>query len=204
MIASPSKDGKDGPLPSLAAARNAIRIYRQRHSNATFDVEVRGGTYFLCEPLKLDPEDSGAPQAPVIYEAYPGEHPVISGGEVVSGWRRDGPKLCEADWAKATTQLFVNGSRGIRSRWPDQGYLRILGPSSREKEFMLHYKADDLKPEWANSGAEVVVLLAWAEMRRTIISFDQKDHIAVLAGLHVFLRTKTTLAIASRICRGKN
>lgn len=181
-LPAPSESGEDGPLPSISAARDAIRAYRREHPNAEFHVVIRDGTYVLPETLQFESQDSGSPGAPVVYEAYRGERPVISGGQVVTDWRKNGPDLWEADWPTPTYQLFVNGSRAVRARTPNYGYFRIEGPSSRESKFLLHYKDDEIKPEWANSGAEVVVLLAWAEMRRPIVAVDPIHHIATLAG----------------------
>ena len=47
---------------------------------------MRDGKSFLPEPLVLDARDSGTEEFPVVYAAYPGEQPVLSGGRQVGGW----------------------------------------------------------------------------------------------------------------------
>ena len=37
-------------------------------------------TPVVDQPLTFEPEDSGSPACPIVYAAYPGETPVISGG----------------------------------------------------------------------------------------------------------------------------
>jgi len=48
-------------------------------------VRVRGGVYRLEAPLAWEPQDSGTVEAPVVFEAYPGERPVLSGARVIAG-----------------------------------------------------------------------------------------------------------------------
>src|ERR1700683_1203439 len=73
----------DGPLSSLAAARDAVRKLRENGSSEPVTVLVRAGTYRLSEPFTLGSTDSN-----VTYAAYPGEHPVISGGKVIECWKK--------------------------------------------------------------------------------------------------------------------
>ncbi|MDR3792827.1 MAG: right-handed parallel beta-helix repeat-containing protein [Terracidiphilus sp.] len=181
-LPAPNVDATDGPLPSLAAARDMLRVLRKENHRESYDVVVRGGTYYLTETLIYEPEDSGSPAAPIVYRAYPGERPVISGGQAITGWHKGDDGIWTADYTAPTSQLFVNGNRLERTRSPRNGYLRIEGASSKEDEFVLHYGGDDIKPEWAKSGAEVVVLLAWTEMRRPIIAVNPDRHTAVLGG----------------------
>lgn len=181
-LPSPRADGTDGPLPSLAAARDKVRILRKSKDRRSIHIVIRGGTYILSEPLVLEPNDSGTSISPVIYEAYPGERPVISGGQIITGWREGKQGIWTADYAAPTSQLFVNGNRAKRTRFPRNGYFRIEGASSTDPNFVLHFSGDDVKPEWASTGAEVVVLLAWAEMRRPIVGVTPSQHTAILAG----------------------
>jgi parallel beta-helix repeat protein len=180
-LADPNSSATDGPLPSIEAARDLLRAH-PASPHKPVHIILRAGTYFLQAPFELGPQDSGIAGAPVSYEAYPGEHPVISGGRPIDGWSQNDKKIWTTTYATPITQLFVNGTRAVRSKTPSYGYFRIEGPSSREEHFLLHYSGDDIKPEWANSGAEVVVLLAWAEMRRPILAVDPATHTATLGG----------------------
>lgn len=145
-------------------------------------VVMRAGVYRLGKPFVITPADSGSPAHPVIYGAYPGEQPILSGGTSVTGWTEGDHGVWSAHEPGPVTQLFVNGTRAQRARAPYDGYFRAEGKSSTGERYELHYKGDDIKPEWAGSGAEVVVLLAWAETRRPILSVDPARHIAILAG----------------------
>ena len=104
------------PFASLQRAQQAVR---QKAGN----VFLRGGTYYLPETLIFTAPDSGTKDAPVIFQAYDNERPVISGGV----------KLDKLDWqpwrghifqAKVpedlrTEEIFVNGQRQILARYPN-------------------------------------------------------------------------------------
>ena len=166
----------DGPIRSLTAARDAARAQRRTGRTGTITVELRDGTYFLSETLVLTPEDSQT-----VWQAAPGARPVISGGRVISGWKKGPRQIWTADVSGPDfRQLFVGGRRAQRARTPNNGFYRIDGPSSQDKPFTFNFRGGDIKPEWAAGGAEVVALLAWAEIRLPIALVDAAAHTAKL------------------------
>ena len=78
--------GTDGPLATLARAQARIRELRAAPGGLSTPVTVllRQGTYALARPLVFTPADSGTEACPVTYAAYPGETPVLSGGQALS------------------------------------------------------------------------------------------------------------------------
>ncbi len=167
-----------GPIHTLAAARDRARAQRAAGATGPITVKLHGGTYSLSETLVLGPEDSDT-----IWEAWPGERPVISGGRVISGWKKGTGPLWVADaTGPYFRQLFIGGRRAQRARTPNYGYYRIDGPSSQEKPFLLKFRGADIRREWAGRGdVEVVALLAWADLRMPIATVDDAAHTATLA-----------------------
>ncbi len=163
-------------IDSLAAARDFLRAQRQKGVAPPYIVRVHAGTYWLTETLVLGPEDSG-----ITIENAPGEHAVISGGRRIEGWRVTSGHLLTAPATGTFNQLFVAGRRAQRARSPNYGFYRAEGPSSQDHPFLLHFRDGEIKPDWAGSRAEVVALLAWAELRMPITSVDAAAHIARLA-----------------------
>ena len=176
-IPAANKTGTNGPLPTLQAARDRIRKLRASGIATPFSVFLRSGTYLLTETLVLTPEDSRTG-----YAAYPGEHPVISGGPPVTGWKSAGPGLWTASVSGSVRQLFIAGRRAQRSRLPSNGFYRIDGPSAQTKPFSLKYRSNEINPTWERKNVEVVALLAWAELRMPIASVDRTVKVATLAG----------------------
>jgi parallel beta-helix repeat protein len=164
-----------GPLTSLAAARDAVRALRAKGDNSPATVLIHGGVYRLTETFVLTPQDSD-----VTYSAYPGERAIISGGRVIAGWKKGTGPIWSAPATGQFRQLFVNGRRAQRARTPNYGFYRIDGPSSQDKPFTLKFRGNDIKAEWAGRDVEVVALLAWAEIRSPIAQVDAAAHTARL------------------------
>jgi parallel beta-helix repeat protein len=176
-LADPNQDQSDGPLRSLTAARDRVRELRKQGKQGAMTVEIRGGTYHLSEPFTLTADDSGT-----TYSAYQREHPIISGGERIDGWKQGEGKLWTASANGRFRELFVGGRRAQRARTPTNGFYRIDGPSSQDKPFLLKFRGNDVKKSWEGKGVEVVALLAWAEIRMPIASVDEANHTARLTG----------------------
>jgi hypothetical protein len=78
------------PKATLQAALRQAREWRRLKDPAIaggIHIIVKGGTYFLYEPVFIRPEDAGTPGSPTIIEAAPGEQPVFSGGVVMKDWK---------------------------------------------------------------------------------------------------------------------
>lgn len=200
-LAAPNKTHTDGPFATLTRARDAVRSLRASHSPAVpIRVLVRGGTHFLEKPLVFGPEDSGRPDAPITYAAYPGEKPVLSGGLRIEGWKPTliGQKhLWVADVpggvAPSSRQLFVNGKRCARPRLPKQGLYRIaevpdLTPDTPKtaRQSRFHYFPGDIQT-WENlTDVEVVALCFWVESRMPIARVDEASRTVYLSEGSVF------------------
>ncbi len=103
------------PFKSIEKARDAVRAI---NANMTGDIVVvlRGGTYSLARTLVFGPEDSGTNGHNVVYKAFEGETPVLSGGKAITGWTQDGPRWKARTDIPNFRQLYVNGVRAVRAR----------------------------------------------------------------------------------------
>ncbi|MEY3000126.1 MAG: hypothetical protein RL648_340, partial [Verrucomicrobiota bacterium] len=78
------------PFASVGRALREAREWRRLKDERAVggvDITVRGGTYYLTEPILVRPEDSGTEAAPTRIRAAAGERPIISGGEVLGEWQ---------------------------------------------------------------------------------------------------------------------
>ena len=122
-VATTGKDTHPGtaaaPLASLAAARDAARVYAGKEP---VTVHVADGVYYLPEALVLGPADSGKANAPVVYQAVNEGKAVISGGmKLALAWQPgpDGVFQASTPAGLAIDQIFVNGERQRMARYPD-------------------------------------------------------------------------------------
>lgn len=101
------------PDSSLTDAVRKAREMRRLGKTTEVTIFLQAGTYYLYEPLRLRPEDSGL--------TIEGKDAVISGGMKITGWKRQG-KLLVADVPDFNgrpvdfRQLWVNGQKAVRAR----------------------------------------------------------------------------------------
>jgi len=124
LLPEPNTAKTDGPLATLHRARDLARDAKANIKRGSIEIQLRSGKYYLTHPLMLNPQDSGTQECPIVWSAYPGEKPIISSGGELNGWTpyKDGILQCSCPAAKGGKwkfrQLFLNGQRQIRSRWP--------------------------------------------------------------------------------------
>lgn len=133
-IPAPNAARTDGPLATMAGARNLIRRRKSRLGELRpMRALFASGSYALTEPVILGPEDSGSAQASITYEAAPGAHPVFEAGKKIEGftlgpngvWMTQVPGVKEGHFY--FEQLFVNGRRAMRARTPNTFYAYMRG-----------------------------------------------------------------------------
>jgi hypothetical protein len=188
----PAAAGRDGPLASLPAAINTARAARTGALPADhITILLRGGTYSLGEPIVLKPEDSGSSaEQPFTIGAYRSEKALLSGGRPITGWktvdgkpglwRAEVPEVREGRWY--FRQLFVNAQRAQRARTPNTGYFQADGDYLADNPVKFKYRDGDIKKEWVGSGAELISLHKWIDLRQFIRELDEANHVVTLSG----------------------
>jgi hypothetical protein len=154
-LPSPNSEDSDGPFATLEVARDAIRRHKEEASfpEEGFTVSVREGTYASEVAFTFDERDSGQPDAPIVYRAFPRENPILSGGRKLRGFKpvtdeatleRLGEKArkhvrCADLQERGITQraeaglngdvrqfaLFFNGKPMRLAEWPNQDWTTI-------------------------------------------------------------------------------
>jgi hypothetical protein len=146
--------GGEGPFATFEHARDEIRTIRDKGvlGNRPVVVNVRGGAYYRAGTLELSNDDSGSPNAPVIWKSYPGERVRVIGGIRPRTWMPvTNPAVLERLCASAKQhvvcldlrkegvqdfgtivprgnpglELFFDGRRMQLARWPNEGWLHI-------------------------------------------------------------------------------
>lgn len=194
----PARDGKDGPFKTLNRALELSRRHAAEQGGAAKvprTVLIRGGTYFLDEPLIITPEDWGLRVA-----AYKGESPVLSGGSEIHGWTRQehhGREVWSAHVPEARSskwnfrELWVNGVRATRARHPNQGYLPITRILDKVKDWTqghhrFEFKAGDVQAWPGITNAEALVMTRWVESRLPVTHVDVASRVLSFGKRSVF------------------
>ncbi len=136
------------PLASIAGARDRLRDMRRSGKLPEGAVvTLHAGTYRQSESFRLESEDSGTAEGPVVFRAAPGEAVTLSGGvELPAGALQPvtdpamlarlpaaaRPHVRVADFGLASAAPFAaeitcNGTPLTLARWPKAGYARLAG-----------------------------------------------------------------------------
>jgi parallel beta-helix repeat protein len=182
------------PLRTLEAARDAVRKRADRAQPVS--VIVHNGTYRLTQPFTLGPQDSGTPQATITYRAAQPGKAIVSGGRAIGGWKRgqgslwqtEIPAVREGKWYFHA--LFVNGQRRTRARTPNEGFLRMEGPTVAYKHDRkaaqaipevfnsFKFKPGDLNPQWRNPrDINLFLYHSWTNSLHWLDAIDSTQHI---------------------------
>jgi parallel beta-helix repeat protein len=194
-LAAPNPVGADGPFATLARARDAVRALKSAGTlKVPVTVMIRGGKYFLDDTVVFGADDSGRQDALITYQAYPGERPMLSGGRRVTGWKSFRGEILMADLPGSKggkwkfRQLFLNGQRQIRARWPNfepndamyGGWAFMEGPAEKGSTTAFQYKSGAFLRHWAKpSEAEVEFYEGTGQWRSTVSikSIDEQRRI---------------------------
>lgn len=152
-LPQPDAAGADGPFRTIAHARDAVRALTTggaAPAGGGVEVRIRGGMYYLDQPLSFTAEDSGMPGRPVVYTAVSGEEARLIGGRIVDNFapvtdpairdrldaaardhvvQADLRALGMTDFGAPSgggLELFFNDHPMTLSRWPNEGFVRIV------------------------------------------------------------------------------
>lgn len=144
VVVSPTGNDSTGtgsltaPYATWNKARTAIDTIASgcARSGRAYVVQFRGGTYYMGQgsAVSFTSADNGcSATVPIVYEAYPGETPVLSGGFRATGWVQSGAITCGGTCTeyqlsvpsstKYFENLWYNGVRRLRPRLSASGLV---------------------------------------------------------------------------------
>ncbi len=155
-------------------------------------VYIREGFYTIEKPLAFKPEDGGErvetnlPTGAfeyhklkdhyVTYAAYPGEHPVISGGARIKDWKKKGKFWTAKTGATPVQMLVYNGKKQTLARTPNDGYF--VPPRISETTGEMYFEKGQLEAWKDMEDNRVIMLLRWHQGINSFGHIDEKNHTA--------------------------
>ena len=181
---------KKGPLATLSGAKRRISDMKNKFLlDSPVEVIIKEGEYFLTEPLRFFPDDSWH----MTWKADNGAKVVINGGIKITGLKEEtvnGIKMWTTVFPEVAskkeyyTQLFVNGERRDRTKYPSEGFFNmgsVPGLSNEKGIFetgifhgsdTFYAKKGDLMNFKNFENVQVVVPHLWTQERMPIKSLD--------------------------------
>uniref|UniRef100_UPI00321697B9 right-handed parallel beta-helix repeat-containing protein n=1 Tax=uncultured Draconibacterium sp. TaxID=1573823 RepID=UPI00321697B9 len=165
---------KEMPFQTIEKAREAVSNSIQKDSVQDRTIWLADGFYEIKNPVVFNSFDFNNSSIRVVFKAETEAHPVISGGQVIEGWKKNEEGLWETDLntGKAPRELFVGGKRAIRARYPNSDYLRVkkVGEDRRTNFF---FEKDEFPVIEKTEDTELVLLHDWSISRIGIKEIDE-------------------------------
>jgi hypothetical protein len=184
-----SPDGNDQnpgtqslPFASIEKAkRTVVEIITRDHPD-DITIWLESGIHKISEPIVFD-SDAFSNAKTNIYLKNTGEEPaIISGGIRLKGWQKSNDDLwftqlpeAAGDLAKVR-EVFINGERAPRARFPNQGYLRVKEVGG-DKRTLFYFEPDAFPIPKLIESTELILLHDWSITRIPIREIDQEHHI---------------------------
>lgn len=199
------------PLASLAGVEKKLAanyLNNCRTQTGPIVVQFRRGTWYN---QNINLTHSGCSSvAPVVYENFPGEAPVFSGGTRITNWINVSGSLWQATLPPGTVNfeaLYYNGQRRLRARLGSSTagvlgqYYRIVGPVPGFTDRFYYDSKDPISTNWSNYAPaagnrcgqtpgplalqgeiEILDFELWDLSRQRISCIDTTKHIIYLTG----------------------
>lgn len=190
-VSSNGNDSDEGtiskPFATIQRAKQAVRavINKAQNVNDSITVWIHQGIYRLETPLIFTEYDSGSQDLKVIYSAWPGDKPVISGGRPIKNWKHNGNNLWSAQIEDVKNgkwffrELFVDGKRLTRARYPNESEENIIVKQINDDlaDNQIIRQTYELNKSFPNSklsfeNAEFVIFHIWSISRQRVAASE--------------------------------
>lgn len=153
---------QDAPFRTIQRAQTAVRVAAPTMVS-DITVYIRAGIYSLQEPLRFDHRDSGEQGFVVTYRAFPGERVILNGGARLTDWTAVTQDLYRASTGgHRFRQLYVNGVRAVRARFPNVPELARLVRWDEEARTII-VPTESLPKDIDTGALELVLLKEWTQ-----------------------------------------
>lgn len=187
---------KESPFATFERALAETKLFARKEAVNIWFYE---GSYSLSETILLENECSGTPEKPIIFSALPGAKVIVKGSQQLDllEWKeyRDGIYVAEVPASLGFDQLFINGERQVRARFPNfdyqhpirggKGYQQVTGGTNHRYDTWFSYNSEIFsKKEWSNPETGIVHAFQshnWGNMQYRIKEIDRDENKILLA-----------------------
>ena len=118
---------KNSPFATLYAAKEyAGKLRKTDNLSKPVEIIILDGEYFLPEPVVFTAEDSGTELSPLIIKGT--GNSVLNGGKALPEFEKISDNLWKTkvlpdEYGNSVQQVYINGSKAIRAREPNNGFF---------------------------------------------------------------------------------
>jgi hypothetical protein len=174
----------DHPFANISKAQESVRAICGAMTGDII-VYLRGGIYFINKSLEFIETDTATNNYQIIYKNYQNEVPIVSGGQMITGWSVYSGNIWRAKVNNVSDfrQMYVNGEKKIRARGDADFIVGTTGDG--------HVAIDDRMMYWINiQDVEFVYQNIWT-LPRIQVEWVYKENIYMQQPSFLFSRTNS-------------
>lgn len=159
---------KSAPFATIEKAQLVVLEKIKANPNENYTVWLQGGEYQIENNIIFDSKDFNG-TGNVTFKAVRKQKPVISGGINITDWQKNSSgfwvaKLPGNHSIINLRELFVDGKRAIRARYPNNGYLHVK-QAGADRRTNFFFKEGDFPIPRDVENTELVLLHDWSASR---------------------------------------
>lgn len=169
------------PLKTIEMAMKTALNNLESGDDSLVTVGMAGGIYPVSKPLVFEPLKSKSEKAKLIFKAEKNAKPVISGGVQITNWTKNSDGFWETKLpnnfndSKTIRELFIDGKRAVRARFPNEGYLKVKKAGADRRTNFFFEEGDFPIPENVKN-IELVLLHDWSISRIAVKEINANEN----------------------------
>lgn len=168
---------KEKPFATLEQAKDAVQNSIKKNGDSEYTIFIADGFYEIEKPIVFESELLSG-NSKIFIKSSAKKNPVISGGKVVSNWKKNDKGFWVAQLPKNIKwnprELFIDGQRATRARFPNSDYIRVKKVGKDRRTNFFFEKGDFPIPKNVN-GVELVLLHDWSISRIGVKEIDSRN-----------------------------
>ncbi|WP_179319189.1 chitobiase/beta-hexosaminidase C-terminal domain-containing protein [Winogradskyella helgolandensis] len=182
---------KNSPYLSFEKALQEVKKYA---GNEAVTVWFTSGDYYLNKTIEIGSDYSGTEKYPVVFSVIPGAKVIIKGSQRLEHleWKayKNGIYQTQVPEGLSMDQLFVNGERQVRARFPNydyenplrdgKGYLQVTGGTDKRYDKWFSYDPETFSDKtWEHPETGIVHGFQshnWGNMQYRLKSINREQN----------------------------
>lgn len=164
---------KQSPFLTIEKAKTAV--LKNKSEDCT--IWLSDGIYQIEKPILFHANEFGGLNTKITITAHSGANPVISGGTVLEGWKKNkaGLWVAKLKVEDSPRELFIGEERITRARFPNNEYLRVKEVGADRRTHFFFEKDEFPIPEQSDQ-VELVLLHDWSISRIGVKEIDSSTN----------------------------
>lgn len=189
-----SDNGSGTEESPYATFSRALVDVKEFAGTETITVWFNDGTYYLQKTIEIGSAYSGTEAHPVIFSALPGAQVTVKGSKYMDNlsWtvHKDGIYKTQIPTGVSFDQLFINGERQVRARFPNydyqnpirggKGYQKVTDGTNNRYDQWFSFNPDNFTDKvWQNPETGIVHAFQshnWGNMQYRIKNVNREEN----------------------------